>query len=163
MYLIFWWASLCTLLYLDRTHDLCLCGVQWVPQSPGGASSPQAALLTSPSQQAVIRQIRQQTACGLSLRSLPPVTAVPAACPPLPGPATRRGFELLPASQERRPKPSSGSLGPSPTLAAVISTSRWKANCVPALKDLQGSSFYNLCRNLVLTSHNSRREEAFFS
>lgn len=130
---------------------------------------PPATVLTSPSQQAVIEQIRQQIACWALHSKLNSVTSVPCcltsslpaslgpallSLPRTPGPA----FELLPASQDvLNPPPCC--LCPS-LHTAVTSASRWKANCVPALKDLQGSSFYNLCRNLILTSHNSLREES---
>ena len=74
LYLIFWWAILCTLLYLliDKNTWSSFVWVQWPPQGPQGAPSLQADPLTGPSQQAVIGQIRKQTACGLSLRTLPP-------------------------------------------------------------------------------------------
>ena len=169
MYLTFWWASLCTLLYLEP--------MTFTPVGSSGSLRVQGEPVPAgcPAQQPQPAGSNWADQTTNSLRALPQISTSPSpqfllpdllTWPPqsLPSPPwPSRAFKLLPASRERRPKPSSCSLGPSPTLAAVISTSRWKANCVPALKDLQGSSFYNLCRNLVLTSHNSRREEAFFS
>lgn len=90
----------------------------------------------------------------------PLAPCLPGACLPLPAPAPSLVFEVLPASRDVLNRTS-----PPKNLCPSFPGSRCchlagKPNCAPALKELQGSSFYNLCRNLVLTSHNSRGEES---
>lgn len=71
LYLIFWWAILCTLLYLLIEHMVFVCLGPMAPSGSTRSPFPAGCPTLGPRRQAVIGQIRKQTACGLSLRTLP--------------------------------------------------------------------------------------------
>lgn len=92
--------------------------------------------------------------CSCCLNLWPPASLRPALSLPAPDPSP--AFEV-PGPPER----SESSQLPAPhAYTQLLEPPRWRANCAPALKDLQGSRFHNLCRNLVLTSRSSPGEES---